>query len=297
MPPMPSQLAELYNSMDSDMFRILRAIESLHSRYEYPPLELVEKRSRLPPGRFKRALERLIELKLLRKSKHQLMGYTLTFQALDLLALRALVARGTIAELGPKIGVGKESEVYDALAPTGARLVVKFHREGARSFRSVRRTRSFMVDATRKKWLEKAKLIGEREYKALDQLYRLGALVPKPVDYNRHAVVQGYIEGVELYVIPSDGLEDPGGVLDGILETVKTAYRKAGIVHGDLSEYNILVSVEGDPYIIDWPQYVYRDEPHAGDLLRRDVYYIIRFFRKKFHINVDPEEVLRDITG
>jgi RIO kinase 2 len=70
---MVSQLAELYNKTDDDMFRILRAIESLLTKYEYPPIELVEKRSRLPPGRFKRALDRLSELKLIRKGKHQLM--------------------------------------------------------------------------------------------------------------------------------------------------------------------------------------------------------------------------------
>ena len=294
---MVSQLADIYSKMDNDMFRILRAIESLLPKYEYPPLDIVERRARLPPGRFKRALEKLVEMKLLRKSKHQLMGYTLTFQALDLLALRTLVARGTISEIGGKIGVGKESEVYKALSPTGMKLIVKFHREGTRSFKSLRKTRLYMADSTRKHWLIKAKLIGEREYKALDTLYNLGALVPKPIDWNRHAVVQEYIEGVELYIIPDNGLPDPLDVLDKIISTIEIAYKKAGIVHGDLSEYNILVSTSGDPYIIDWPQYVYRDDPIAEDLLERDVYYIIRFFNKKFRLGLDPRSILERVKG
>ncbi|MCE4606395.1 MAG: serine/threonine protein kinase [Desulfurococcales archaeon] len=294
---MVSQLAELYNKTDNHMFRILRAIESLLSKYEYPPIELVERRSKLPPGSFRRALERLVELKLIKKGKHQLMGYTLTFQALDLLALRALVARGTVSELGPKIGVGKESEVYDALSPTGIRLVLKFHREGVRSFKNVRKTRIYMAESTRKQWILKAKLIGEREFKALDALYKFGALVPKPIDYNRHAVVQEYIEGVELYTIPSNGLDNPVKILADIVSTIHIAYIKAGIVHGDLSEYNILISTEGEPFIIDWPQYVYKEDPIADELLRRDVYYIIRFFNKKFKIEVDPERILEEIKG
>ncbi|MEB3757642.1 MAG: serine/threonine protein kinase [Desulfurococcales archaeon] len=294
---MVSQLADIYSKMDNDTFRILRAIESLLPKYEYPPLDIVERRARLPPGRFKRALEKLVEMKLLRKSKHQLMGYTLTFQALDLLALRTLVARGTISEIGGKIGVGKESEVYKALSPTGMKLIVKFHREGTRSFKSLRKTRLYMADSTRKHWLIKAKLIGEREYKALDTLYNLGALVPKPIDWNRHAVVQEYIEGVELYIIPDNGLPNPSDVLDKIIATIEIAYKKAGIVHGDLSEYNILVSTSGDPYIIDWPQYVYRDDPIAEDLLERDVYYIIRFFNKKFRLGLDPRSILERVKG
>ncbi len=294
---MVSQLADIYSKMDNDMFRILRAIESLLPKYEYPPLEIVERRARLPPGRFKRALEKLVEMKLLRKSKHQLMGYTLTFQALDLLALRTLVARGTISEIGGKIGVGKESEVYNAVSPTGMKLIVKFHREGTRSFKSLRKTRLYMADSTRKHWLIKAKLIGEREYKALDTLYNLGALVPKPIDWNRHAVVQEYIEGVELYIIPDNGLPNPSDVLDKIIATIEIAYKKAGIVHGDLSEYNILVSTSGDPYIIDWPQYVYRDDPIAEDLLERDVNYIIRFFNKKFRLGLDPRSILERVKG
>ncbi len=294
---MVSQLVNIYSKMDNDMFRILRAIESLLPKYEYPPLDIVERRARLPPGRFKRALEKLVEMKLLRKSKHQLMGYTLTFQALDLLALRTLVARGTISEIGGKIGVGKESEVYNALSPTGMKLIVKFHREGTKSFKSLRKTRLYMADSTRKHWLIKAKLIGEREYKALDTLYNLGALVPKPIDWNRHAVVQEYIEGIELYIIPDNGLPNPSDVLDKIIATIEIAYKKAGIVHGDLSEYNILVSTSGDPYIIDWPQYVYRDDPIAEDLLERDVYYIIRFFNKKFRLELDPRSILERVKG
>ena len=294
---MVSQLVNIYSKMDNDMFRILRAIESLLPKYEYPPLDIVERRAKLPPGRFKRALEKLVEMKLLRKSKHQLMGYTLTFQALDLLALRTLVARGTISEIGGKIGVGKESEVYNALSPTGMKLIVKFHREGTRSFKSLRKTRLYMADSTRKHWLIKAKLIGEREYKALDTLYNLGALVPKPIDWNRHAVVQEYIEGIELYIIPDNGLPNPSDVLDKIIATIEIAYKKAGIVHGDLSEYNILVSTSGDPYIIDWPQYVYRDDPIAEDLLERDVYYIIRFFNKKFRLGLDPRSILERVKG
>ncbi len=65
-----------------------------------------------------------------------------------------------------------------------------------------------------------------------------------------------------------------------------------------MSEYNILVDVENDkPYIIDWPQYVYRDDPNADYLLKRDVEYIIRFFNKRYDVELDLEKALRFVRG
>ncbi|MEM0326948.1 MAG: RIO1 family regulatory kinase/ATPase, partial [Desulfurococcaceae archaeon] len=72
-----------------------------------------------------------------------------------------------------------------------------------------------------------------------------------------------------------------------------TAYHKASIVHGDLSEYNILVRKQDEvPFIIDWPQYVYRDDPQAVDLLKRDVSYVVKFFSKTYGVELKINEAL-----
>jgi RIO kinase 2 len=218
---------------------------------------------------------------------------------LDLLALRNLVSRGVIEELGDKIGVGKEGDVYLALAPGGERVVVKFHRAGRESFKKIRRHRSYALDERATTWLILAKLVGEREFKALVALEREGAKVPPAVAWNRHAVVQKYIEGVELSMVRELSEEDAFRIVRDTVETLRIAYTKVGIVHGDLSEYNILVKTEGEveAYVIDWPQYVYKDEPNAEDLLRRDVEYLVKFFRRKFRIDFDVDAIIRYVKG
>jgi len=54
-------------------------------------------------------------------------------------------------------------------------------------------------------------------------------------------------------------------VLNLILETVSIAYHKARIVHGDLSECNMMVRGGNEmPFTINWPQYIYKNNPTAS---------------------------------
>jgi RIO kinase 1 len=70
----------------------------------------------------------------------------------------------------------------------------------------------------------------------------------------------------------------------------------AELVHGDISEYNILIK-EGVPYIIDFGQAVVINHPNAGKFLERDVYNITSYFSKKYGIKKDAEKALARIMG
>jgi len=299
---LPGRLARVYQSLEPDDFRVLRAVESGMGRYEYVPVEWVERRARLPPSRMLRSIRRLSDLKLIRRTLGAIVGYTLTFLGLDVLAVRALHAKGVIEELGDVIGAGKESDVYVAVTPTGERVAVKFHKEGRAPFHRIRRTRSFAAGESRRSMLLWAKMLGEREFRVLVELHGLGASVPEPVAWNRHAVVERLLEGaVELYRLPPLTRGEAVEVLGSVLRTVRIAYLEAGVVHGDLSEYNVLVA-PGDSggvrgVVIDWPQYVYRDEPHARELLERDVSRILRFFRSKYRVEAPLEDAMAYVTG
>ncbi len=298
---MTSRLAELYKTLDEPEFRVLRVIEKGMKNYEYVPIEYIERNSKLPPSRLSKTIKKLSTLKLIKRTIGNIIGYTLTYLGLDLLALRGLVIRGVIDVLGDRIGAGKEGDVYIGLTPSGEKVTIKFHREGSAPFRKVKRTRSFTVNLSWGSMIEIAKILGEREYKILVELYNKGAKVPEPVAWNRHAVVTKYIEGsIELYKRPRLKTEEAKKVLSQVIDTIKIAYNEVGIVHGDLSEYNVLVRIvleNTEAYVIDWPQYVYKDEPHAENLLIRDIQYITRFFRKIYGIEADWREVLKYVKG
>lgn len=290
---------EILRELDAVDLKVLRVIERYLPKFEYVPVELIEKRTGLPSSKLAKSFIKLTSMRLIRRRLGGLTGYTLTYLGLDALALSSLVARGVLASIGDKIGVGKEGDVYIALTPAGKKVVVKFHREGKSAFTNIRKYRSYAVELSRASWLLVAKAIGEREFKALLALHREGAQVPEPIAWNRHAVVQEYIDGVELHEIRELDEETASKLAKDILLTLRTAYLKVGIVHGDLSEYNILVTTGDEPsaYIIDWPQYVYRDEPHAEELLERDIKYVVNFFRKRAGLKLEPAKCLSFVKG
>jgi RIO kinase 2 len=119
--------------------------------------------------------------------------------------------------------------------------------------------------------------------------------VPEPISQNRHVVVMGMIDGAELAEYKE--ISKPEKVLKQILRNVKKAYLKAGVVHADLSEYNIILKPDMHILIIDWPQYVTREHPNAQELLTRDLKNITRFFERKHMLKVELKEALSYVTG
>jgi len=211
----------------------------------------------------------------------------------DCLAICALVKANVIEALGKPLGVGKESDVYDALSPEGRRVAVKFHRLGRISFRQTRRLRGYIADRRHISWLYQSRLAAEKEFEALKIVYPHGVSVPEPIGQNRHVVVMGFIEGAELYRVPE--VPNAEEVLDEILENVKIAYQKAKVIHADLSEFNVVLKPDFHILIIDWPQYIRTDHPNAEILLKRDVKNILKFFKRRFNIKRDLQTVLEYI--
>ncbi|MEM2009862.1 MAG: RIO1 family regulatory kinase/ATPase [Thermosphaera sp.] len=286
----------LYKSLTPRDIQVLRAIEDLSSRHEYVPLEKIEKRTKILEEHLTLVLSKLNKLRLVkRETIGGYKSFRMTTLGYDMIAIDELVKKKVLVALGDKIGVGKESEIFVGLSTGGEKVAVKFLRIGRASFRRTKILRDWSR-GPRSTWYEQSKIAAEREYRALKELVLVRAKVPTPYGYNRHVVVVEYLEGVELYKRPQ--LSDPEAVLNLILDTLKTAYQDVGIIHSDLSEYNILINLDTqDPYIIDWPQYVYKDHPSSFELLKRDVEYIVRFFNKVYEVSLTTDEALKKIIG
>ncbi len=287
-------LAEIYRQLDNTDFKILSLFERLLNKYEYIPLDIIERRINLPPRELANKLRKLHKLKVIKRSLTPFHGYRLTYLGLDCIALRDLVKKDIIAYLGDKIGMGKESEIYIAKDKEGNLLAVKFYKIGRISFQKVARVRSYLTDE--RNWMIRSMVAAEREFKALKDLINHTPYVPKVRGWSKHAVVIDYIEGIELYRYKD--ARDPESILKRILHALRAAFINLGIIHGDLSEYNVLVEVKEEiPYVIDWPQYLYKDDPAHEMYLKRDVEYVVKFFKRKYGVNIDSNEALKYVKG
>ncbi len=70
---------------------------------------------------------------------------------------------------------------------------------------------------------------------------------------------------------------------------------QGGLIHGDLSSFNIL-NCEETPYFIDFSQATVVETPNAEELLQRDIRNIARFFRK-LEVTTDEKEIFKRVTG
>lgn len=286
-----------YDQLDPLDLRVLRVIEIGHRKFEYVPLEVIIDWSKKSEELIGRSLRKLNSLGMIIRYRGNYTGYRLTFMGYDALALHTLAKRGIIEGVSPTpIGVGKESDVYAGDAVGDGKVVLKFHRLGRTSFRQIRRFRAWIGDRRHITWLYESRLSAHTEYKALVLAYNAGVDVPRPITVNRHAVVMSYIDGVQLSEVGN--VDDPEDLYWGIIEGVRKLFADVGIVHGDLSEFNIMIDLDsGRPYIIDWPQWIPRNAPGALESLRRDITNVTRYFMKRFRLDVDVDEVYNYVVS
>lgn len=278
---------EVYPNLKDVDFKILRAVELNMRYYEWVPLEVIARFARMELDSVSHRLGKLDNWSLvIRRSDIGYIGYQLTIHGYDALAIRALARKGIIRGLSStQIGVGKEADVYVALTPQDERIAVKFNRIGLRtSFTRIKLYRREFIDKRHISWLYVSRLVAEREYEVLRLLSSI-AKVPKPIAWNRHVVAMELIDGVELVELRDSDLSrgEAERILDSVLEEYKKIV-KFGIIHSDLSLYNIVLRNSGDILIIDWPQYVTTSFPQAEYYLERDLRVLLNSFERKWRI-------------
>ena len=257
-------------------------------QYRWVPEDLLNSSTSLGSGELQYRLRRLARMGMIRRGNVNYEGYALVFTGYDALALHALTEKGSIRALGPFIGEGKESVVYEALGL--GPVVCKFHRVGQRSFQSARKGRGYLPSHGHFPWIFASARSAEKEYAAL-QLLHPAVTVPLPIDRNRHVVVMSLVRGVTMNRAV---LDCPDEFLDAILSMVRTAYLH-GVIHGDLSEFNVMVG-EGSITLIDWPQWEAATHPNAQEILSRDVENILRYFHRKYGITRPLDAMIAGVT-
>jgi RIO kinase 1 len=122
-------------------------------------------------------------------------------------------------------------------------------------------------------------------------MYEATISVPKPICVYRNILVMEFIgeNGVRaplLKEMADAGLlssEFSQQIFKEIVNSIYKMYWYAGLVHGDLSEYNVMVN-NGKIYIIDVSQAVKLEHPNSHMFLYRDISNIVKFFREELRL-------------
>jgi RIO kinase 2 len=272
--------------------------------HEVVPTPLITQISALRSGTgVHRSISNLAKIGLIAKVKNaKYDGYRLTYGGLDYLAMHTHTKTSTVFSVGNQIGVGKESDIVVCASEQGRQLVLKIHRLGRISFRTVKANRDYLRNRQSASWMYMSRLAALKEFEFMKALRREGFPVPEPIGQNRHTVVMGLIDAFPLRTISKVG--DPAPLYGELLHFI-VRFARYGLIHGDFNEFNILIEekFEGDervkliPTIIDFPQMVSIDHANAEYYFDRDVACIKRFFDRRFGFTSDePGPFFKDAT-
>ncbi len=221
-------------------------------------------------------------------------------------SLRMFYDMDYVSDVLGRVRGGKEASVYRCAATpkTGVELAAaKVYRP--RMFRNLRNDKTYREGRRHLKANGKAvkatdhrlmRAIGKKtrmgvqvehtswlmyEYNTLQTLYEVGASVPKPLAASDNAILMGYCGDSDMAaptlnaVTLDDGEAEP--LFAEVMRNIELMLQQ-GLIHGDLSAYNILYW-NGEVTLIDFPQVVeYQRNTNAYMILRRDILRVCEYF-------------------
>ncbi|KAJ1269317.1 hypothetical protein BS78_07G202500 [Paspalum vaginatum] len=204
------------------------------------------------------------------------------------MVLFKMLNRGHFNNINGCISTGKEANVYHATKTDGQELAIKVYKTSVLVFkdrdRYVQGDYRFRYGYCKHNPRKMVKTWAEKEMRNLLRVKAAGIRCPEPLLLRLHVLVMEFI-GKGGWAAPR--LKDAALSDDKLREcyfeiitTMRTLYQKCKLVHGDLSEYNILY-FEGHLYIIDVSQSVDLDHPSALEFLKEDCLHVSDFFKKR----------------
>ncbi len=207
-----------------------------------------------------------------------------------------LESRKIFDELVSPLKVGKESNVF--IARKGRqKLIVKIYRvqncDFNRMFHYIRQDPRYEFLKHHRRQIILAWV--QREFRNLKYAEEAKIHAPKPLALQENILVEEFIGGKE----PAPPLKDsfpekPQDFLEKIVQEMKKLYRQ-GLIHGDLSPFNILNRKE-KPYFIDFSQATLIKSPNVEELLQRDIKNVLQFFRK-LNVHKEEQEIMQRIKN
>ena len=222
------------------------------------------------------------------------------FDKSTLMTIYEFMNKGVIDQIYGVVKAGKEARIYWGKDQEGKELAIKIYLtvaaefkkgklqyiEGDPRFKRVKHDTRSLVFA----WALK-------EFKNLQLAFQAKVRVPKPIDVKKNVLIMQFIgkngdPAPELKELPP---KNPELVYKELLEYVKRLYQRVELVHGDVSEYNVMMW-RGKPVLFDMSQAVLISHPMALTFLKRDLENLNRYFKKLGVKTLSVDEIYRIVT-
>lgn len=220
--------------------------------------------------------------------------YGNVFDEFTNLNLFKLSSQGFFDHLVSTVKIGKESNVFSAITEDNTQIIVKIYRLENCNFNLMY---DYIKADPRYIGLKKKKrqIIfswTQREFRNLLIAREAGVNVPTPLKFMHNIILLEFIGNKD----PAPQLKDkmpsnPSNFYKKVIENYKKLI-KAELIHGDLSQYNIL-NDDDEPVFIDFSQSTPLKSPRGKELLERDIQNLSNFFTK---LDVDTSNILKDLS-
>ena len=216
------------------------------------------------------------------------------------LVLYKFLNSGVLNEISGVVSAGKEARVYWGKTKKGEERAVKIYLtssaefkkgmlmyiEGDYRFKNVKRDTRSLIST----WAQK-------EFRNLEAAAKARVRVPKPIAVERNIVVMEFIgeNGISAPSLKEQPPENPKKTYNQLITYIKRLYQKAELIHGDLSEYN-LMTWRAKLVMFDMSQSVPISHPLAQSLLERDIANVNRFFSRQGVAVYPNEQIHKQVT-
>lgn len=223
------------------------------------------------------------------------------FDQATLMVIYRFLTEGTLNEVHGVVNAGKEARVYWGKNKEGKDLAVKIYLtssaefkkgmfkyiEGDYRFKGVKHDTRSLIFA----WAQK-------EFRNLEQAFNAKVNVPKPIAVKNNVLIMEFIgkNGISAASLKERLPTNPTKTYKQLLTYLMRLYRKADLIHGDLSEYNIMMW-KGKPVLFDMSQSVPSSHPLAKSLLERDLMNVNRFFNRLDVKVLALDEAYKKVVG
>jgi RIO kinase 1 len=206
------------------------------------------------------------------------------FDKSTLMIVYRLLNRGYIKNIFGVVRSGKESRIYWGIGKRNKAVAIKIFLTTSAEFKKgrmmyIKGDERFKSTKTDTRTL--VNLWALKEFRNLQQAEHAGVRVPSPLKVDGNVLLMEFIgkRGVPAPLLRESPLDHPAVVYDRIAESVRQLYQKARLIHGDLSEYNIMLT-DSTPVLFDFAQAVPPEHPMAPMFLERDLVRLNEYFTK-----------------